>query len=199
VPSLADSVKANVTYKNIYTPYSYDIGTTNATQRVVAGLVPSSPYGLGNVTASWVNILASSYTMGFITDPRFATSIDPVMCSGNDCLSIFLPGGMDAVRYDDSTDATTLFNGDFSGDYTAIVVNNAPGYQIEYGSIKSVDNEFQFDPNVDCKTYLQSIEDGIHICMVEKGIQVFLGKFVYSSPSDSCSLQWKQAGPSALR
>lgn len=191
--------KANVTYKNIYTPYSYAIDTTNATQRVVAGLVPSSPYGLSNVTASWVNVLASSYTMGFITDPRFATSIDPVMCSGNDCLSIFLPGGMDTVRYDDSTDATTLFSGDFPGDYTAIVVNNAPGYQIEYGSIKSVDNEFQFDPNVDCKTYLQSIGDGIHICMAEKGTQLFLGKFAYSSPSDSYSFQWKQAGLSALR
>lgn len=179
--SLADNLTANVTYENIYTPYSYNVDSTNATQRVVAGLVPPSSYGLSNVTQSVVNLLASSYTMGFITDPRFTTSIEPVICSGKDCVSIFLPGGIDTVRYDDNTDAKTLFSGDFPGDYTTIVVNNAPGYQIEYGSISSVDNEFQFDPNADCKTYLQSIGDGIHICMVEKGTQLYLGKSSFSS------------------
>jgi hypothetical protein len=179
---------ANVTYKNIYTPYSYGIDTTNATQNVVAGLVPPSSFGISAVGPSVINLLASSYTMGFITDPRFATSIEPVMCSGKDCVSIFLPGGMDFVRLDDNTDAETLFNGNFPGDYTTIVVNNAPGYQVEFTSITSVDSGFQFDPNVDCKMYLQSIGDGLYICMVEKGYQLFLGKFVNSSSLISCLL-----------
>lgn len=183
--STAYSITANVTYKNIYTPYSYGIDTTNATQNVVAGLVPPSLFGVSIVGQPVINLLASSYSMGFITDPRFATSIEPVTCSGKDCVSIFLPGGIDIVRYDDSTDAISLFSGDFSGDYTTIVVNNAPGYQVEFASVKSADSEFQFDPNVDCKLYLQSIGDGLYICMVEKDYQLFLGKCPYSSKNQS--------------
>ena len=114
--------------------------------------------------------------MSFITDPRFVATIAPVTCSGKDCLSIFLPGGMDSVRYDDSTGLRTLFSGDFPGDYTTIVVNNAPGYHIEYAAITSIDPEFVFDPDTDCTMYLQSIGDGLYICMVERGVQLFLGK-----------------------
>jgi hypothetical protein len=190
--SLANSMTGNVTYKNIYTPYSSDVDTadiTNATQRVVAGLVPISSYGLTEVGLSVVNVLAAGFTMGFITDPRFVASVEPVMCSGQDCLSIFLPGGMDAVRYDDSTGLRTLFSGQFPGDYTTIVINDAPGYQIEYASISSVDDQFQFDPNVDCKMYLQSIGDGLYICVVEKGAQMFLGKMDHFSYPITCLLQ----------
>jgi hypothetical protein len=182
---IANSLTANVTYKNVYTPYSKDVdasNTTNATQRVVAGLAPVSSYGLADVTLSMVNIIAASYTIAFITDPRFVVSIEPVMCSGKDCLSIFLPGGMDAVRYDDSTGMKTLFSGEFPGDYTTIVVNDAPGYQIEYASISSVDSDFQFDQNTDCTMYLQSIGDGLYICMVEKEAQLFLGIYFRSFP-----------------
>ncbi len=175
---MANSMIANVTYKNIYTPYSSDVdvtNSTNATQRVVAGLAPVSSYGLANATLSMVSIIATSYTIAFITDPRFVASIEPVMCSGKDCLSIFLPGGMDAVRVDDSTGLKTLFSGEFPGDYTTIVVNDAPGFQIEYAPISSVDQNFQFDRNSDCTMYLQSIGDGLYVCMVEKGDQMFLG------------------------
>lgn len=176
---ITNGTTANVTYKNIYTPYSRDVditNSTNATQKVVAGLAPVSSYGLANATLSMVNIIATSYTLAFITDPRFVTSVEPVMCSGKDCLSIFLPGGMDSVRYDDSTGMKTLFSGEFPGDYTTIVVNDAPGFQIEYAPISSVDSNFQFDRNADCTMYLQSIGDGLYVCMVEKGTQLYLGK-----------------------
>jgi len=184
----ANTLAANVTYKNIYTPFSTDFdvsNTTNATQRVIAGLAPVSSYGLQNATFSMVNIIATSYTIAFITDPRFVASVEPIMCSQEeDCLSIFLPGGMDAVRVDDSTGMNTLFSGEFPGDYSTIVVNNAPGFQIEYASISSVDSSFQFDRDTDCTMYLQSIGDGLYICMVEKGNQMFLGKDLFSFLQD---------------
>lgn len=173
---------ANVTYKNVYTPFSGDFdvsNSTNATQHVVAGLAPVSSYGLQNATFSMINAIAASYTIAFITDPRFIASIEPVMCNGKDCLSIFLPGGMDAVRVDDSTGLKTLFSGDFPGDYSTIVVNDAPGFQIEYSSISSVDRNFEFDRKADCTMYLQSIGDGLYICVVERGNFMFLGKYSY--------------------
>ena len=174
---------ANVSFKTIYTPYSTNIDSTNAIQRVIAGLAPVSSYGLADVPLSAVNIYAS-YAISFITDPRFVTSIAPVNCSGKGCISIFLPGGMDSIRVDDGTGDNTLFNGSFSGAYSTVVVHNAPGYQIEYASISSVDPEFEFDQNADCEMYLQSIADGLYICMVERDLQLFLGKSARPSPFD---------------
>jgi hypothetical protein len=134
-----------------------------------------SSNGIENITLSVINVFAA-YSMSFTTDPRFVTAIAPVACSGEDCLSIFLPGGMDSVRFDDGSGFKTLFSGDFPGDYSTIVINNAPGYQLEYSSIASVDAAFQFDVEKDCTRYMESIEDGLLICMKERGMQLFLGK-----------------------
>jgi hypothetical protein len=141
-----------------------------------------SAAGLENITLSLVSVFAA-YTMGFITDPRFVTSVAPVACSGKDCLSIFLPGGMDSVRYDDDTGMQTLFSGQFPGDYTVVVIKDAPGYQIEYASIESVDAAFHFDLDKDCKRYLDTIGDGLVICMKERGMQLFLGKCRLACPA----------------
>lgn len=185
---------ANVTFRSIYTPYTTSIDRTNATQPVVAGLAPINTNGLSKVTYALVNVCAA-YTMGFITDPRWVASVEPNSCSGKDCLSIFLPGGMDSVRYDDGTGGTTLFDGKFPGDYTTIVVNDAPGFQIEYSSIQSNDPNFQFDRSSDCKMYLQSLDDGLYLCMVQRDLQLYLGEYLFPSLVDrvinsSCDAGW---------
>jgi hypothetical protein len=144
---------------------------------VVAGLAPINTNGLSKVPMALVNTCAA-YTMSFITDPRWVESVDPITCSGKDCLSIFLPGGLDNVRYDDGSGNKTLFSGEFPGDYTTIVVNDAPGFQIEYTSIESIDPNFRFDHEKDCKMYLQSLDDGLYICMVQKDLQLYLGEYL---------------------
>ncbi len=88
---------------------------------------------------------------------------------------------MGNVRYDDGTGGQTLFSGSFSGDYTTILVNDAPGFQIEYTSIESVDPKFQFDHDKDCKMYLQSLDDGLYVCMVQKDLQMYLGEYTSRS------------------
>lgn len=176
-----NSLAANVKFDNIYTPYSGDVDSTNATQRVIAGLAPVSSYGLNEIPLAELNVVAASYTMGFMTDRRFVTSMAPVQCSGQNCLSIFLPGGMDTVRIDDDTGLYTLFSGQYPGDYSSIVIKNAPGFQMEYDAIEAVDSGFQFDRNSDCKMYLGSIQDGLFLCMVEKSPQLYLGRITFLS------------------
>jgi len=171
--ALTDIPTANVTFQSIYTPYS---NAANATQYVVAGLFPVGSNGIDHVPRAYLSLFASAYTMGFMTDPRYVVSVAPVLCSGRGCLSIFLPGGMEVVRVDDGTGSNTLFSGDYSGDYSAITVNDAPGYQMEYGLIESVESDFQFDRESDCKMYLQSVNDGLFICTVEKGVLLYLGR-----------------------
>jgi hypothetical protein len=168
-------MSANIRFENIYTPFNQDPGTTNATQKVIGGLAPPSQYGLSDIPLSYVNLFAITYTMGFMTDPRFVTSMTPVNCSGSACVSIFLPGGMGSVVIDDNTGSYTLFSGGYPGDYTVIVINDAPGYQMEYASIGVVDSGFQFDHDSECKMYLSSVQDGLFLCMVEKGMQLYLG------------------------
>ncbi len=133
---------------------------------VVAGLAPVSSYGLSNISLSIIPILATSYSIAFITDPRFVAKIEPVKCSGIECLSVLLPGGMESVhstKNNQTSSSETLFSGKFPGDYSSIVVNDAPGYQLEYGSIAQADPHFQFNRSVgwDCMMFLQSIDDGL--------------------------------------
>jgi hypothetical protein len=112
--------------------------------------------------------------MNFITDPRFVISIPPVSCTVKDCVSIFLPGGIDLVRQDNGDRNATLFSPELEGDFDAVVINNAPGYQLEFTSIKSVDPSFTFD-RADCKMYMQSIGDGVWICMAERTPLLYVG------------------------
>jgi hypothetical protein len=120
--------------------------------------------------------------MAFLNDQRFVVAIEPVHCSTDDpeCLSVFLPGGMESVRLYTEEGSHTLFNGSFGGDYDAIVINDAPGYQMEFGSIKHFDPNFEWDPRDpvfggDCTMYLQSIDDGFFVCRRQVGDVMILG------------------------
>jgi len=169
---------ANVTFRTVYTIINVEEGGTAPTKAVVAGLAPVSGYGLTNISLALVPILATSYSIAFITDPRFVAKVEPVHCSGPDCLSIFLPGGMDGVRFYTDEGSHTLFNGQFDGDYDTIIINDAPGYQIEYGSVGEFDPSFQWSRNLidgDCALFLQSIDDGLYLCKKQVGDVMLLG------------------------
>ena len=172
------TASANVTFKTIYTTIHHEVGGTAPTKDVVAGLAPVSGYGLTNISLALVPILATSYSIAFITDPRFVAKIEPVKCSGPHCMSIFLPGGMDGVRFYTDEGSHTLFNGQFPGDYDTIIINDAPGYQIEYGSVDEFDPGFQWNRTLiggDCALFLQSVDDGLYICKKQVGDVLLLG------------------------
>ena len=179
----------DVTFKVVYTPYTPKAGAAEATQLVVAGLAPVGTYGLSNISLSLVPLLATTYTLAFITDPRFVTNVAPVNCTGGDldCLSILIAGGMESVRFfnesgTDSTESPSLISGNFPGDYDSIVVNDAPAYQMEYQSIASYDSSFRFNRSEtpgdggDCEMHLQSIDDGLLFCQRQVGNMLYLGK-----------------------
>lgn len=95
------------------------------------------------------------------------------------------------MRVDNGIGDKTLFSGEYPGEYSTIVINNAPGYQLEYSSIKSVEPGFQFNRSEDCTQYLQSINDGLYVCTALKGLRLYLGKIItpqklprYSSSSN---------------
>lgn len=171
----------NVTFKTVYTPYSRQ--GLASTHSVVGGLAPLGTTGFEALDLALVPLIAASYSVAFITDPRFVTKVAPIHCSTSDpnCISLLLPGGMELVRlYDKGPGehgfSQSLFSGNFSGDYDTILVNDAPSYQIEYDSIEAVDPSFQWNRSADCRMYGQSIGEGIYMCQHEVGDDLYMGE-----------------------
>ncbi|KAK3313249.1 hypothetical protein B0H66DRAFT_538318 [Apodospora peruviana] len=161
----------NVTFRRVYTPYTGNDGL-GPTHSVVGGLAPLSTEGFAGIDMALISLLAATYSVAFITDPRFVTKVAPVTCSASDtnCMSLLLPGGMEVVReYEkgpgQESFSQSLYTGNFSGNYDTIVINDAPAYQLEYNSIEAVDPDFTWDRNEtgnDCTMFGQAM--GWTIC-----------------------------------
>ena len=116
----------------------------------------------------------SNYANGFLGASNFVIGMTPITCGGDNCTSIFLPGGLLLARRTDGTLNGTLLNLNASLLNTgqAIILNNAPGYQMEFFP---VDEGFSFNPVTDCATYGQSRGDGLHVCMGSKNSTFVIG------------------------
>jgi len=153
----------------------------SATFNVIAGLAPLSTAGLETLNIELIPILAASYSIAFLTDPRFVANVAPVRCTASDpnCLSLVMPGGMELVRLDGGPKiAESLYTGNITGDYDTVVVHDAPAYQIEYDSLSSVDPSFVWnhdDVDGDCYMFGADIGEGIYICIHETGDKIYLG------------------------
>ena len=86
------------------------------------------------------------YFPSVMTNSAILTSTPPLTCSDPACFSCFLPGGMGIVEFD--TNLPTIGKDNFS-DATAFVVNDAPGFQIEYSPI---DGDLVLEED-DCRVY----------------------------------------------
>ena len=85
--------------------------------------------------------------------------------------SLFLPGGLDLVRIDNGNVTATLFDSAQPGD--AVLINGAPGYQIEFSL---VDPNFRFKSS-DCDMYMKSLGDGLYLCAASNGTELVIGKY----------------------
>jgi hypothetical protein len=163
-----------VTFKNIYTGL-----TTTTHVPVVAGLAPLSIEFLPYIKPALVSIYAATYTAGFLTDPRFVANMEPIKCEGDHCLSIFLPGGLHTVRENNGDRNATLFKGELGklgGEYESILVNQAPGYQVEFYDLPE---GYKFKSE-DCKMYLDEIgfpNYGLYVCIAGHGTDMLAGSY----------------------
>jgi hypothetical protein len=160
---------ANINFRNVYTI------DKNQTIDVIAGLAPINSFFFTSSPASLVSMFSIGYTVGFMTDPKFVTSVVPISCSGNtDCISLFLPGGLDLVHLTNYQLNATLFERPYSKDYSTIIVHDAPGFQVEFSS---VDPGFSFN-STDCGIYGNATHQGIYVCMAsEDQAKIFVGMY----------------------
>jgi len=90
-----------------------------------------------------INSMILGSTRSILTDPGFVIEVTPVGCDPADCKSLFLPGGMEIIRYPNGTAVSSIPSAD-----PVLIVNNAPGYQVEFSS-----TDHQFDHTKDCKLF----------------------------------------------
>ena len=113
-----------------------------------------------------------TFAYGLLLDTRFATSISPLTChSGSNCTSFFLPGGAELARPIHGN--TTLFGTQVWDDSTALLVYQAPGYQLEFSPIK---DSFEFNTSTDCHTNGLTVGDGLHTCIASDGNKLVAGE-----------------------
>ena len=146
----------NITFKNVYQPL-YSVS-------VLAGLAPINIGLLGFVPVSIMCVYFSANTYSILGASNFVTGVAPVQCSGSKCTSVFLPGGVALARLNDGNLNATLLNGTALNHAPVIMINNAPGFQVEFSMI---DPDFAFNAS-DCATFGQHRGQGLYLCVGSK-------------------------------
>ena len=122
---LAVIVLTKVSFKTTWEEiYTYDIAL---------GGIPPIDTSLQNVSMWGPRAsLAIWYSFpSILVDPKFVTSIPPHACRTSDCLSYFYPRGTgDRVN-------NSIWHPHAYPQANGIILNDAPGYQIEYGGLTS--------------------------------------------------------------
>ena len=103
----------------------------------------------------------STWSYGILTVSKFVTGISSETCNQADCLSVFLPGGLEIARLKTGNLNSTLLNGTALDNSATILINNAPGYQLDFFAMEP---DFSFDPK-DCMIYGQQRGEGLQICL----------------------------------
>jgi hypothetical protein len=127
---------AKITIVRVYIP-------TSESRNIISGLGPFNPAILNNMDRNLTTAVFSSYTLGFLADRTSVVSISSSTCKTSDCVSYILTGGLYKTVPDPSNITTTESNGG-----TIYVVENAPGYQLDFS--EGSKDLFQWS---DCRIY----------------------------------------------
>jgi hypothetical protein len=129
----------------------------------------------GTVPQSIIDVYFQMYAKGILMDITLVKIIAPTTCSGVDCTSFFLRGGLDLVRLTGGGPNATIFQEPVTNGLSTFIVNNAPGYHLEFFPIPvgSV-----FDQAKECATYGGINNEAINICIAAKGSQIYAGQYL---------------------
>jgi hypothetical protein len=165
--TVANNFIGNFTYATIYTP------NWSPSMTVIAGLAPLNAYS--KVPVSVIDIYYQMFIKGILMDVTLKKDVTPLSCRGADCTSFVLPGGLDLVRLSDGGPNSTLFQGpDYNGQ-TQAIIENAPGYHLEFFPIPE---GYVFNQTEDCTTHNGTNNEAIHICVAASGSQILAGKLL---------------------
>lgn len=106
-------------------------------------------------------------------DTTLVKIIAPMTCSGPNCTSFFLPEGLDLVRLAAGGSNATIFQDPETNGQSTFIVNNAPGYHLEFFPIPAGS---MFDQAKECVPYEGIDKEAIHICVAARETRIYAGK-----------------------
>jgi hypothetical protein len=146
---------------------------------VVAGLAPFNSSIVGLVAESVIDVYFATWYDNILGLSTIVTSLPCQRDSVLNCTSVFLPGGVDVARIRQKTLNETLLEGGSLRNVPLIVIENAPGYELDFFPIG--DNSL-FNTSSDCMLYGQGNQQGVFLCVravnasnttIEAGIEYY--------------------------
>jgi hypothetical protein len=156
----------DITFDTIYSPIE--------THSVVAGLAPVNiPLLVTHLPVAVAWIYFSTYSVSILGNGNFVTGIEPVACTGGDCVSVFLPGSLQLARRLDHLNGTILnLNATLFNNAAVVLVRNAPGYQLDF---YPMEEGFVFDKSTECMTFGQTRGQGLFMCLASNDSTIVAG------------------------
>ena len=159
-------MKVGINYKNFY--------TAEETIPVLAGLSPVNSSFIDSIPSSVMSVYLTQWSYGIIATSKFVTGISSQTCKGSDCTAVFLPGGVETARMRTGNLNSTLLNGTLFSDSQAILISDAPGYQLEFSSI---DLGYAFDP-ANCTVFGKERGEGFMLCLASHEYTLLAGALI---------------------
>jgi hypothetical protein len=146
------------------------------TVAVLAGLAPLNITSMGEIPVSVICVYFSAWSNALLGASKFVTGIAPAAqeCTGVNCTSVFLPGGVELARLQGGNLNTTLLNGTLLKDAPTILIHDAPGYELDFYPMAE---NFSFDVEQDCGTYGRASGQGLHVCVSSINSAIIAGLF----------------------
>lgn len=113
------------------------------------------------VNTSVICTYFSGYIASILSVPKYVAEAEPLACSGPECNSIFLPGGVEQMPLLNTNFSGTLLQDGFLDIPDAITSYHTPGYQLDF--FPAID--FEFDSSRDCTLYGVSSGLGLYMCV----------------------------------
>lgn len=154
--ALIDCFKAHITYPTVL--------RISRTLPVFAGLTPFNVTGLtGHVLApSVVCIYFVSWVSSIQDVSKYVVDVDPWHCRGDNCNSVYLPGGIEQMRKLGSDLNQTILQGELFKDADALITHNTSGYHLDFFPPAG---GFRFADGNGCQLYGKSRAEAVYMCI----------------------------------
>ncbi|KAK4041495.1 hypothetical protein C8A01DRAFT_14761 [Parachaetomium inaequale] len=123
--------------------------------------VPLDEALLALVPASYIGVFFVSWIPTLLDVPKYAVSMPTAGC-GDNCTSVFLPGGIETTRKLAPYLNMTLLEGGAFRDSETIQIHNAPGILLRFDALPP---SFDFDRALECHLYGQHLNDTLQVCI----------------------------------
>lgn len=163
---------SQLTVDSVQATFDYYFSPNEVSTPVYAGLVPIEIRLLRMIRTADLWVYFQSFTSILLSHPRYAVPFPTDYCSGSNCISVLLPGGLEMVRQVSPALNLTVFNGGIFDKTEAIRVEASRGMALAF---ERVSPDFSFDWSKDCIYPGAQLDDGVQLCVQQSGNAIIAG------------------------